>query len=167
MNKKILSRYFISKCEALSTFKIDSWLDKDGYPKDYGYGSIRNTAQIPEGTVKQSLYISGGTVINIGLLDCDPGIGNDDVELDMSYVYTTGVLTLNYNNISLQESYDEEYEDECDSLTITVLLAEDEGCYFQESLIEEKLFTFEEEQMLYSFFMEMHKRFVENKVPLK
>lgn len=167
MNTKNLAKYVMRRCKLLSTFKIETWVDEDGYPKDYYGGSIRSTAKIPEGTVKQSLYMARGEKIFMGLLDCDPGFGNDEIELDIEYCFDTKVLTLNYNNITLQEAYEDMEDDEEDYCTVSYELTDSEAEYFQTSLVEDPMFELEDEVMMITFFNEIRKRFYENKVPIK
>lgn len=169
MNKNYLVQYFLSKCNELNTFELDSWLDNNGYPKFYGNGYIKSTVKIPAGTVSQSLFMASGEKLFMGLLDCDPGIGNDDLELDLEYTYSTRELTLNYNNKTLQELYyyDPQIPPEQDYISIDIILSESEEEHFQDSLIEAKMMTFEEEQKVLNFCSEVRKRFYEKKVPIQ
>lgn len=169
MNVKTLARYAMKRCALLSTFDINSWIDEDGYPKDYtvGNGHICNTAKIPAGTVKQSLYMASGRNIYMGLLDCDPGVGNDEIELDIEYCFDTQTLVLNYNNITLQESYEDWEDDTEDNVQIHDALFYSESEYFQNSLIEEPMFEYHEHVMMINFFNEIRKRFFEKKVPIR
>lgn len=166
MNIKYLAKYFLDRCKVLRTFEIDSWIDENGYPKDYHGGYIHSTVEVPEGTIQQSLYMAAGKTIYMGLLDCVPGIGNDEVDLDIEYHFDSMELTLNYNNITLQEAY-EVLDCEEESIQLHIALAPTEELHFQDSLVEVKYFTYEEEQMMLSFFNEIRARFFENKVPIK
>lgn len=157
MNTKNLAKYVMRRCKLLSTFNIDSW----DYDLDYKYhgGRIFNTAKIPAGTVRQSLYMTTGGWIYMGLMDCDPGFGNDDIELDIDYNFDTRVITMNYNNITLQEAYEDMEDDEEDLCTVSYELTDSEAQYFQTSLVEDPVFEFEDEVMMITFFEAIRERF--------
>lgn len=157
MNTKNLAKYVMRRCKILNTFNIESW-DYDFKFKHHA-NRIFNTAKIPEGTVRQSLYMTNGGRIFMGLLDCDPGIGADDIELDIDYNFDTRVITMNYNNITLQEAYEDMEDEEEDYCTVSYELTNSEAEYFQTSLVEDQIFEFEDEVMMIAFFEAIRERF--------
>lgn len=157
MNTKNLAKYVMRRCKILSTFDADMWSNK--VDNKFHAGRVFNTAKIPEGTVRQSLYMSTGGKIYMGILDCDPGFGNDEIELDIDYDFDTRVLTMNYNNITLQEAYEDMEDEEEDYCTVSYELTDSESEYFQTSLVENPVFDFEDEVMMITFFNQIRERF--------
>lgn len=157
MNNKNVAKYVMERCKLLSTFDVDSW-DND-YNFKHHANRVFNTANIPEGTVRQSLYMTTGGRIYMGILDCEPGFGNDDIELDMDYNFDTRVITMNYNNITHQEEKEDMEDDTEDFCTITYELTDSESQYFQTSLVNEPMFEFEDEVMMITFFEDIRERF--------
>lgn len=157
MNTKNLAKYVMRRCKLLSTFNADMWSNK--VDNKFHAGRVFNTAKIPAGTVRQSLYMSTDGTIYMGILDCDPGFGNDEIELDIEYNFDTRVITLNYNNITLQEAYEDMEDDEEDCFTVSYELTDSEAEYFQTSLVEDPMFEFEDELMMITFFETIRERF--------
>lgn len=146
-NRDIIE-YFINKTNMVKTFEMKSWVDENYEPHLKYTWRIFNNVK-PEGVLPQSLYFgrsgNGFPILFMGLMGGDKG--NDDIEIDIEYWYETREMNLNYNNISMHEDHNVE---DCMDCLLFEFGSEEE--YFQSSLIEEKYFTFEQEQKMKRFF---------------
>lgn len=165
MTRKEYLQYFTNVIKDNGTFEITNWVNKDGYPCLYEHGRIHNKSPIPEGALKQSLYMSHGETIFMGIMDYNRSTGDKDV--DLNYTFKTQVLQLSFNDIS--NSFEEYYEsdDNYNILEFAFKLYGDSGEFFQASTVDNLPFSYEEQKEMKDFFDAIRERFFETKVNIR
>lgn len=150
MATQTIAKHFQQECETFRTFKIDNWLGSDGEPtvdcnaSGDGISNYYAPNYKPPVGLAQTIYI-GKYATSIGVAGGD---GTGDIELDLSYYHDTSTLHIHYSYM---------YANDYGQIEMKISGTEEE--YFQQSTINEKLFSLEFEKEMHEFFQEVKKHF--------
>jgi hypothetical protein len=165
MTRQDYLKYFNDVIKDNGTFVITNWVNTDGYPCLYEQGRIHNKVPVPEGALKQSLYMAQGKTLYMGIMDYNRSTGDKDV--DLNYDFESEVLQLSFNDIS--NSFEEFYDGENDYsiLEYEFKLYGDSGEYFQATTVQDLPFSYEDQKEMKDFFDAIRSRFYETKVNIR
>jgi len=149
ITQRQIPKYFTNVVTNNDTFNISNWLDDAGYPKKYEGGLLRNTIQVPTGELQQSLYISLGRNLYMGIMDSNASTGDCDV--DLCYDFDRERLVIDVTNFRPEFNEEKIIDEDYNFYQIVVDFYSEEE-YFQEMTVKRLPFKYEDLITMKEFF---------------